>query len=75
MSALKGIQSDIQSWLRQGLATAPMPLLKLLAQILVRYQRQRQRICLARLDDRMLRDMGISRIEAERESGKPFWRD
>lgn len=75
MSALKMIQSDIQSGLRQGLTAVPRSVLKLMAQILVRYRRQRQRICLARLDDRMLRDMGISRIDAERESAKPFWRD
>ena len=28
---------------------------------------------LARLDDRMLRDIGLSRSEAERESAKFFW--
>jgi uncharacterized protein YjiS (DUF1127 family) len=52
-----------------------MPVLKLLAQAFVRYRRQQQRTNLAALDDRMLRDMGISRLEAERESRKPFWRD
>jgi uncharacterized protein YjiS (DUF1127 family) len=57
------------------MARAPMPMLKLLAQAIVRFRRQRQRTSLAQLDDRMLRDMGISRLEADRESRKPFWRD
>ncbi len=29
---------------------------------------------LRKLDDRMLRDIGISRADAEHEAGKPFWR-
>jgi uncharacterized protein YjiS (DUF1127 family) len=75
MSASRSIQSGLQSRLRQGLAGAPMPLLKLLARLIVSYRRHRQRHDLAQLDDRMLRDMGLSRIDADRESGKPFWRD
>ena len=30
---------------------------------------------LARLDDRMLRDIGITRADAEFLSNKPFWRE
>jgi len=37
-------------------------------------QRARQRRALAQLDDRLLRDIGITRYEATRESEKPFWR-
>jgi uncharacterized protein YjiS (DUF1127 family) len=36
--------------------------------------RARQRQALAALDDRELRDIGITRAEAAREAGKPFWR-
>jgi uncharacterized protein YjiS (DUF1127 family) len=36
--------------------------------------RVRQRRALAGLDDQMLRDVGITRVEAARESEKPFWR-
>ena len=75
MSTQRLIQFQIQGLLRQGLARAPMGVLKLLAQAIVRARRQRQRTSLLQLDDRMLRDMGISRLEAERESRKPFWRD
>ncbi|TAD89102.1 MAG: DUF1127 domain-containing protein [Alphaproteobacteria bacterium] len=38
------------------------------------YDRWMQRTNLADLDDRMLRDMGISRADVERELSKPFWR-
>jgi uncharacterized protein YjiS (DUF1127 family) len=37
-------------------------------------ERARQRQALAGLDDHMLRDLGITRVEAARECGKPFWR-
>ena len=37
-------------------------------------ERARQRQVLAALDDRVLRDIGLSRAAAEREAGKPFWR-
>ena len=35
--------------------------------------RIRQRRALARLDDRLLRDVGLSRDQARREAAKPFW--
>lgn len=38
------------------------------------YERQRQRNALLKLDDRMLSDIGVSRADAEREGGKPFWK-
>src|SRR5580704_6682595 len=34
----------------------------------------RSRADLARLDDRMLRDIGVTRVEVWREINKPFWR-
>jgi uncharacterized protein YjiS (DUF1127 family) len=36
--------------------------------------RARERRDLATLDDRMLRDIGITRIDVLRECRKPFWR-
>jgi uncharacterized protein YjiS (DUF1127 family) len=35
----------------------------------------RQRRALLTLDDRMLKDIGLTRADAEREAGRPFWRD
>jgi uncharacterized protein YjiS (DUF1127 family) len=37
-------------------------------------ERARSRVLLSRLDDRMLRDLGITRVDAARETDKPFWR-
>jgi uncharacterized protein YjiS (DUF1127 family) len=37
-------------------------------------ERAQQRQGLASLDARLLRDIGISRSEAEHECKKPFWR-
>jgi uncharacterized protein YjiS (DUF1127 family) len=36
--------------------------------------RQHQRKALRKLDDRLLRDIGKTRREAEAEAAKPFWR-
>lgn len=37
-------------------------------------RRSRSRAQLARFDDRMLRDIGVTRADAYREINKPFWR-
>jgi uncharacterized protein YjiS (DUF1127 family) len=36
-------------------------------------ERLDQRRTLARLDDRLLRDMGLTRADVEQEVSKPFW--
>ena len=38
------------------------------------HDRARQRRELARLDQRLLRDIGVSRYDALAEARKPFWR-
>ncbi len=38
------------------------------------HERARQRRSLWTLDDCMLKDIGISRTDAELEANKPFWR-
>lgn len=38
-------------------------------------RRSRSRAALAALDDRMLRDIGVTRCDARREIDKPFWRE
>lgn len=37
-------------------------------------QRDRDRRTLQSLDDRLLRDIGVSRAQVEDEARKPFWR-
>ena len=39
------------------------------------YQISRERAALARLDERALKDIGVSRGEAEAEADRPFWDD
>ena len=49
-------------------------LLGLLARKLLSWiARGKQRCDLAQLDDRLLRDIGITRAAAMREAAKPFW--
>jgi uncharacterized protein YjiS (DUF1127 family) len=50
----------------QGLREAAWRLAGLLA-------RRRSRRALAALDDRLLRDIGLTRVQAEREAAKSFW--
>ncbi|NIR28247.1 MAG: DUF1127 domain-containing protein [Gammaproteobacteria bacterium] len=47
---------------------------RLLRWLLDGMERARQRRELAQLDDRMLRDMGLTRSQARAEARKPFWR-
>lgn len=57
---------------------APGARLGLLARIFERLllwqERAAQRHALAGLDDRMLKDVGLTRAQALHEAGKPFWR-
>ena len=48
--------------------------LPIIATIALWCHRVRTRRELARLNDRMLRDIGIDSYDAEREAAKPFWR-
>lgn len=60
---------------RPGYRTAAQRLVQAAAETVVAWQaRADTRRALEGLDDRMLRDIGLSRIEAEREMRKPFWR-
>ena len=39
------------------------------------YDRWRQRQALMRLDDHLLKDIGVSRADADLEGTKPFWKE
>lgn len=59
-------------------ANGPAAILQLAARGLsalsMMFDRSRQRRALARLDDRLLDDIGHSRSDAQSETAKPFWR-
>jgi uncharacterized protein YjiS (DUF1127 family) len=58
--------------LRLGLRSAAA---RALVGLLRWHEIARQRRALLTLDDRMLKDIGITRAEAEREASRPSWRD
>ena len=39
------------------------------------HRRKKGRLELARLDERMLRDIGLTRVDADWEINRPFWRE
>ena len=59
------------AWRRQGPIHPVAAAVALIARWL---ERARQRRALAALDDYVLRDIGITRVEAVGEAEKPFWR-
>lgn len=42
--------------------------------IWTQFEKVRQRRMLLEIDDRLLRDIGLTREQAEREARKPFWK-
>ena len=60
--------------LRHALPSPAEVLLRLAELLTVWESRARERRYLSEMPDRMLRDLGISRSDARRESEKPFWR-
>lgn len=45
----------------------------LLARMRAAWRRRRSRVVLSQLDDFMLKDIGLTRADAEHEANKPFW--
>ena len=79
--SLKNIEFDPCAENGIGAFVAPAPrarfagVLRRLGQRVVAWQeRARMRRGLAAMDDRLLRDIGMTRAEAHREYDKPFWR-
>ncbi len=47
----------------------------LLGKVRAAWRRRRSRNLLLQLDDYMLKDIGLTRSDALREAGKPFWHE
>lgn len=63
-----------RGWWSGAAAAATGFLRRVIDRLLEWNERARQRRQLARLDDYLLRDIGLSRVDAEQEARKPFWR-
>lgn len=62
------------SWLAIEASAGGAAWRALVAWLQAAHARRCQRVALAALDDAALRDIGLSRHQAEREAAKPFWR-
>ena len=73
-SSCKGNLSLASPPLMAGFRTTHWLSLKQLNQhVITWYQRAKQRRQLAQLDDRMLKDIGVTPMQARCEARKPFW--
>jgi uncharacterized protein YjiS (DUF1127 family) len=63
-----------EPWLPRARAALHAALQQAAAVIWTWRERARMRHQLAMLDDRLLRDIGITRLQARSEAEKPFWR-
>ena len=64
-------QPEVPSSFLRRLAGLPA---RVLDRLLIWQERAAERAHLASLDDRILKDIGISRSQADIEARKPFWR-
>jgi len=66
---------DLSARRPSGVMVAPGPALRGLSSLLrLWWQRSRERRQLALLTDRDLHDLALTRIDAQREARKPFWK-
>jgi uncharacterized protein YjiS (DUF1127 family) len=63
-----------EPWLSQTWRSLNAATLHAVDAILTWRERARTRRQLLTLDDRLLKDMGITRLDAQSEAEKPFWR-
>jgi uncharacterized protein YjiS (DUF1127 family) len=73
MYRYKSAHSSFRSTTGERLSVNGM-LVRLAETIAVGLERRRQRLALARLDDRMLHDIGLTSADVEGEVTKPFWK-
>ena len=66
---------DLSARRPSGVTVGPGPALRGLSSLLRLWcERSRERHQLELLTDRELRDLGLTRIDAQQETRKPFWR-
>ena len=68
-------ENNIGTFVRRAPRRSPLNLLHRIGQRIAAWQERAQmRRGLAAMDDRLLRDIGLTRAQASRECDKPFWR-
>ncbi len=67
------VASTLNSQVKRGLPQIA-ELDSVIQRVVLYYLRARQRCSLLKLDDRMLKDIGISKVDAIIEARKPFWK-
>jgi uncharacterized protein YjiS (DUF1127 family) len=67
----RGLLAEWAGWM---LHHALLAMTTVLGLLLTCYMRRQQRFDLAALDERGLKDVGLSRADVAREVDKPFWR-
>ncbi len=65
-----GVRRSPAAYFAQSMAKA---VARLFEAVLIWQERDKQRRALAELDARMLKDLGLSWADVERELRKPFW--
>jgi uncharacterized protein YjiS (DUF1127 family) len=73
--ARSGMSNSWKSWIAAGITLLAGDVARVFEILKVWQQRNTGRIRLRDIDERMLRDIGITRQDALREFNKPFWRD
>jgi uncharacterized protein YjiS (DUF1127 family) len=73
MYGYKSERSGFRSTTGERLSFSGM-LVRLVETVAAGHERRRQRAALARLDDRMLRDIGLTSADVDGEVSKPFWK-
>jgi uncharacterized protein YjiS (DUF1127 family) len=68
-------RESLRALARQPRRRMAAALLRALHRVRLGWRRHRERRQLLALDARLLRDIGLSRSDAEREWRKPFWQD
>ena len=74
MSSLSNRLSARRRSLIRAVLSPPAMGRHIAAAVLATYARAQQRRALLSLDDRMLKDIGLTRADVDGECRKPFWR-
>jgi uncharacterized protein YjiS (DUF1127 family) len=72
--ANSGTSNSWKMWISTGVNLLVSDLARIVEVLALWQRRSTERAKLRDFDDRLLNDSGISRAQALREAGKPFWR-